>query len=347
MTPALPYLEIEDANPTVSVQDGGRYGAQRFGLAPAGAMDRLALAGANALVGAAPGAAAVEIGPLPMRLTARAGAVRVALCGAERAVLVGDKPVVMGRSLRLEEGETLSVKAARSGAFTYLAVAGEIVGEPVFGSLSVHMRALLGSPYPRPLRAGDRLGIGRPAAPGPERELALPETGSGPIRVVLGPQDDYFDAATVAQFLETDWRISATSDRMGYRLDGPKLIHARSANVVSDGNAFGAIQVPGNGLPLVLLADRGTTGGYPKIAVIIGADLGRFAQIQTGGRVRFSAIGVEAAQDAAQDFAAAIGRLPEQVKVLAAGSWSSEALLGVNLAGRALNALDSETWDRS
>lgn len=343
MTAGLPHLEIEDANPTVSVQDGGRFGAQRFGLAPAGAMDCLALAAANALVGAQPEAAAVEIGLLPVRLTARGGAVRVALYGAERVVLIGNKPVTMGRSLRLGEGETLSVKAARNGVFTYMAVEGGLVGEPVFGSLSVHMRAFLGSPYPRPLRPGDRLSVGRPAGSGPERQLALPTVG-GPIRVVLGPQDDYFDPAMIAQFLETEWRVSATSDRMGYRMDGPKLTHARSANVVSDGNAFGAIQVPGNGLPLVLLADRGTSGGYPKIAVIIGADLGRFAQNQTGGRVRFAAVGIEAAQDAARDFAAAIRRLPEQTKIIAQGSPSSETLLGANLAGHALNALDPETW---
>jgi allophanate hydrolase subunit 2 len=160
---------------------------------------------------------------------------------------------------------------------------------------------------------------------------------------VLGPQDDYFDAATIARFLNTEWRVSPKSDRMGYRLDGPTLTHSRSANIVSDGIAFGAIQIPGSGQPLVLLADRGTTGGYPKIAVIIGADLGRFVQTPAGGRIRFAAVSIEAAQDAARDFAATLDRLPESLETAPADTLSTESLLAANLAGSAINAQDAES----
>jgi 5-oxoprolinase (ATP-hydrolysing) subunit C len=343
MTPSVPHIQIEGDSPTTSVQDGGRFGAQRFGLAPAGAMDRFSLAAANTLVGAAADGAALEIGPLPLRLTARGGAVRVALYGAERIVLVGETPTSLRRSLRLTDGETLHVKVARSNVFTYLAIEGGIVGTPVFGSLSVHMRAALGAPYPRPLRAFDRLSVGRAAMPAPEHRLALRRSEAGPIRVVLGPQDDYFDAATIARFLNTEWRVSPKSDRMGYRLDGPTLTHSRSANIVSDGIAFGAIQIPGSGQPLVLLADRGTTGGYPKIAVIIGADLGRFVQTPAGGRIRFAAVSIEAAQDAARDFAATLDRLPESLETAPADTLSTESLLAANLAGSAINAQDAES----
>lgn len=343
MTKSVPFIQIEDDSPTTSVQDGGRFGAQRFGLAPAGAMDRFSLAAANTLVGGAAGAAALEIGLLPLRLTAHGGAVRAALYGAERIALVGDKPITLRRSFRLAEGETLHVKVTRGNIFTYLGIEGGIVGTPVFGSLSVHMRAALGAPYPRPLRALDRIGIGRAAASATERRLPLPRAETGPIRVVLGPQDDYFDAATIARFLETEWRVSGKSDRMGYRLDGPTLTHSRGANIVSDGIAFGAIQIPGSGQPLVLLADRGTTGGYPKIAVIIGADLGRFVQTPAGGRIRFAAVSIEAAQDAAQDFAAAMERLPESLETIPVDTLSSESLLAANLAGSAINAHDAET----
>jgi 5-oxoprolinase (ATP-hydrolysing) subunit C len=343
MTPSVPHIQIEGDSPTSSVQDGGRFGAQRFGLAPAGAMDRFSLAAANTLVGAAADAAALEIGPLPLRLAARGGAVRVALYGAERIVLVGETPTSLRRSLRLTDGETLHVKVARSNVFTYLAIEGGIVGTPVFGSLSVHMRAALGAPYPRPLRAFDRLSVGRAAMPVLEHRLALRRSEAGPIRVVLGPQDDYFDAATIARFLNTEWRVSPKSDRMGYRLDGPTLTHSRSANIVSDGIAFGAIQIPGSGQPLVLLADRGTTGGYPKIAVIIGADLGRFVQTPAGGRIRFAAVSIEAAQDAARDFAATLDRLPESLETAPADTLSTESLLAANLAGSAINAQDAES----
>jgi 5-oxoprolinase (ATP-hydrolysing) subunit C len=295
------------------------------------------------LVGAAADAAALEVGPLPLRLTANGGAVRLALYGAERIVLVGETPTTLRRSLRLTDGETLHVKVARSNVFTYLAIEGGIVGTPVFGSLSVHMRAALGAPYPRPLRAFDRLSVGRAAMPAPEHRLALRRSEAGPIRVVLGPQDDYFDAATIARFLNTEWRVSPKSDRMGYRLDGPTLTHSRSANIVSDGIAFGAIQIPGSGQPLVLLADRGTTGGYPKIAVIIGADLGRFVQTPAGGRIRFAAVSIEAAQDAARDFAATLDRLPESLETAPADTLSIESLLAANLAGSAINAQDAES----
>jgi 5-oxoprolinase (ATP-hydrolysing) subunit C len=339
-----PWLEIEEAGPATSVQDAGRFGAQRFGLVPAGAMDRFALAAANALVGADADAAAIEVGPWPLRLTAREGAARLALWGAERQAAAAGRPVNPGETFRLAAGETLTVKAARGGVFTYLAIEGGIQGAPVFGSLSVHRRAMLGSPYPRPLRAGDRLDLQRAAAPTPERRLTLAPPEPGPIRVVLGPQDDYFDAASIALFLASLWRVSATSDRMGYRLEGPRLAHAKGANIVSDGVPMGAIQVPGNSQPMVLLAERGTTGGYPKIAVIIGPDIGRFAQTPAGAPVRFAALGIEAAQDAARAFAAEMARLPGRVETIAAAP-SNESLLAANLAGGAVSALDADTWN--
>ncbi len=130
---------------------------------------------------------------------------------------------------------------------------------------------------------------------------------------------------------------------MGYRLDGPKIAAARGHNIVSDGIANGAIQIPGGGQPLVLLADRGTTGGYPKIACIATCDLGRFAQTPPGGTLRFEAIGIESAQRLARDFEAAIEGLRK--RAVAGGGTTSEALLAANLAGRAVNALDAGTWD--
>ncbi len=343
----MSMLVVEEAGPATSVQDAGRFGALRYGLSSAGAMDRLSLAAANALVGQPAAAAAIEIGPLATRLRAQGGPLRLALYGASRAATAGERSVRMATSFVLRTGEALALRATRAGTFTYLAVEGGIAGTPVYGSLSVHARAGLGSPIPRPLRAGDEISCA--AASARVQESMLPEArpDDGPIRVVLGPQDDYFSASEIAAFLGADWRIASASDRMGYRLTGPKLGAARGNNIVSDGIANGQIQIPGDGQPLVLLADRGTTGGYPKIAGIITADLGRFAQIPAGQPFRFAKIDIAAAQDATRRWRAEIDALPGRVAPLAAAAPSSESLLAANLAGGAVSALDTDTWNHS
>ena len=307
---------VETVGPASSVQDIGRAGAQRYGLTPSGAMDRVSLAIANALVGNAKGAAAIEIGPLPATFRAKNGDVRVALAGADRLASLAGRGVWINETMLVREGETLQLGAARSGVFTYLAFEGGIAGEPVYGSLSVSARAELGSPFPRPLRVGDELEVGSAAQGAPARRFKPLAVERGPIRVVLGPQDDHMTQDAVALFLSTEWRVSPKSDRMGYRLEGPKLAHADGYNIVSDGTVPGSIQVTGNGLPLALLADRGTTGGYPKIATIITADLPRFAQTQAGGRVRFAAVPIEEAQQEARRFAAMLASIEERVETL-------------------------------
>src|SRR6202140_1107131 len=208
-------LVVSTIGPASSGQDGGRHGAQRYGLTPSGAMDPLALAAANALVGNAVFAAAIEIGPFGAALTAREGAVRVALAGASRNADVAGRAVASDTSMTLADGETLTLGFARGGAFSYLAIEGGIAGEPMFGSLAVNARAGLGSPYPRPLQAGDELQTQIASGP-PERRIELPPIADGPIRVVFGPQDDEFGAEAKALFVESEWKISATSDRMGY-----------------------------------------------------------------------------------------------------------------------------------
>jgi 5-oxoprolinase (ATP-hydrolysing) subunit C len=243
----------------------------------------------------------------------------------------------------LKDGETLTLGFARGGAFSYLAIEGGIKGEPVFGSLAVNARAGLGSPYPRPLQAGDELTVDA-ASGGPERRIELPKAPSGPIRVVLGPQDDEFDEANKALFLNSDWKISATSDRMGYRLEGPVIKHLHDHNIVSDGTVNGSIQVPGNGAPIVLMMDRGTSGGYPKIATVISADLGRLAQTSAGTAFRFKAVSMAEAQDEARKFAQILRGLPERLRAADTVELNIEALHDANVAGHAVNAVDAATW---
>jgi biotin-dependent carboxylase-like uncharacterized protein len=337
-------LVISSIGPASSVQDGGRPGSQRYGLTPSGAMDRLALAAANTLVGNAPFAAAVEIGPFGAAFTARNGAVRIALSGASRNADIAGRPAAFDRSVTLADGETLTLGFARSGSFSYLAIEGAVQGEPTFGSLAVNARAGLGSPYPRPLQNGDELQAAT-ASGADECRIELPAPPEdAPIRIVWGPQDDEFADDTRQLFVDSGWKISATSDRMGYRLEGPVIRHLHGHNIVSDGTVNGSIQVPGNGQPIVLMPDRGTSGGYPKIATVISADFGRFAQTPAGRAFRFKAVSIAEAQAEARKFAELLRTLPDRLRGIENFELNLEALSGANVAGHAVSAVDAGTW---
>jgi 5-oxoprolinase (ATP-hydrolysing) subunit C len=336
-------LIVASIGPASSVQDGGRHGAQRYGLTPSGAMDRLALAAANTLLGNAPFAAAVEIGPFGAAFTAREGAVRVALSGAARSADVAGRPVAFDTSMTIPEGETLTLGFAKGGTFSYLAIEGGITGEPMFGSLAVNARAGLGSPYQRPLQAGDELPA-KAASGVPEQRIELPQAANGPIRVLFGPQDDEFAEDAKELFLASQWKISPTSDRMGYRLEGPVIKHLHGHNIVSDGTVDGSIQVPGNGAPIVLMPDRGTTGGYPKIATVISADHGRLAQTTAGTGFRFKVISMAEAQLEVKTFAQLLRSLPDRLRAIDNAELNLEALHDANVAGHAVSAVDADTW---
>jgi 5-oxoprolinase (ATP-hydrolysing) subunit C len=201
----------------------------------------------------------------------------------------------------------------------------------------------LGSPYPRPLQAGDELQV-TAASGAAECRIELPAVSDAPIRVVMGPQDDEFSDDARALFLASEWKISATSDRMGYRLDGPVIGHLHGHNIVSDGTVNGSIQVPGNGQPIVLMPDRGTSGGYPKIATVITADFGRFAQLPAGQNFRFRAVSVDEAQAEAKQFAKLLRSLPDRLRGIENINLNIEALSDANVAGSAVSAVDAWTW---
>jgi biotin-dependent carboxylase-like uncharacterized protein len=336
-------LVVSAIGPASSVQDGGRYGAQRYGLTSSGAVDRLALAAANVLVGNEALAAAIEIGPFGASFSARGGAVRVSLAGASRKADISGRTVAPDTSITLRDGETLTLGFARSGSFSYLAIEGGIAGEPMFGSLAVNARAGLGSPYPRPLQSGDELQTA-PASGANERRIELPVQSAGSIRVLMGPQHDEFSEEAIKLFLDSEWKVSATSDRMGYRLEGPVIKHLHGHNIVSDGTVNGSIQVPGNGAPIVLMPDRGTSGGYPKIATVISADLGRFAQIPPGKAFRFKSVSIAEAQGEARKFAQLLRTLPDRLRPIGNLHLNIEALRDANVAGAAVSAIDATTW---
>ncbi len=184
----------------------------------------------------------------------------------------------------------------------------------------------------------------RTPAAAAERRIELPTAADAPIRVVWGPQDDEFADETKRLFIDSEWKVSPTSDRMGYRLEGPVLKHLHGHNIVSDGTVNGSIQVPGNGQPIVLMPDRGTSGGYPKLATVISADFGRFAQIQAGRPFRFKAVSMAEAQEEARKFAQLLRTLPDRLRDIASVDLNVDALHDANVAGHAVNAVDAGTW---
>jgi biotin-dependent carboxylase-like uncharacterized protein len=333
-------LVVLAAGPATSLQDLGRFGWQRFGVGPAGAMDRPALALANALVGNPAGVAAIEFALAGGRLRVEEGAARIAVAGADSNLRIDGRFVTVLTSATAHEGQTIEIGPARTGVFSYLAVAGGLALTPALGSLSLHHRTGVGGLHGRSLRAGDRLPLALSAPAGPELALSA-ATGhsAGPIRVVLGPQDDHFTPAGIATLLGSEYMISEQADRMGLRLNGPELEHsAKGYNIVSDGIPTGAMQVPGNGLPLILLADRQTTGGYPKIATVISADLPRLVQCRPGTRLRFAAVGRAEAVQIVKTADAAFRALLAKIRPAGLAGLDSSELLSVNLVDGVIDA---------
>ncbi|GEP00300.1 5-oxoprolinase subunit C family protein [Methylobacterium haplocladii] len=333
-------LVVLSCGAATTLQDGGRRGYLRYGLSASGPMDCIAHAGANILVGNVADASAIEFGLGGGRFRIEGGAVRLALAGAPCPIRLDGEPVAHHRSLVLREGSELSIDRPREGVFATLALAGGIAVEPVLSSASLHLRAALGGLDGRPLHEGDRLPLAPPPLSG-EPECCLdpvPIERDRPIRVVLGPQADRFTEAGIDTLLNAAFTVSNRADRMGYQLDGPEIAHGLGGfNIVSDGTVAGAIQVPGSGRPIVLLADRQTTGGYPKIATVISADLRRLAQRRPGETVRFESIPLREAVRQARERAAAIAELPTRARLVAD---APDRLLGANLAGNAVDAFD-------
>jgi biotin-dependent carboxylase-like uncharacterized protein len=338
-------LVVKACGPMTSLQDQGRSGYQRFGVSPSGAMDMRALAMANALVGNRPDVAAIEFVNLGGSFTCAGGELRVALVGAGCPLSIDGAPVPPRTSVILKEGQTAQIGHARTGTFSYLAVAGGFSVKPELGSLSFHLRSRLGGLNGAFLQAGDRLPCITEAQAGAPMHLPIEDDdGDDPIRVMLGPQDDYFAPDSVRRFLDSEFTVTPQADRMGFQLSGPVIEHAKGFNIVSDGIATGHIQIPGNGQPIVLMRDRQTAGGYPKIATVISADLDRFAQVRPGSAVRFTAVHRDEAVAAARALKERIASLPDAL-VPVRFSLTTEHLLSTNLIGGAVNALSPKTSD--
>lgn len=306
-----PGLKVLSSGLCTTVQDLGRFGRQALGVPVSGALDGLALRLANALVGNPPGMAALEILLSGPTFEVVADRVRLALAGDGASLLLAGGATAAGwQSCTLLRGDVFRIAVGRQSALgrqsacAYLAVEGGIAVPLVLSSASTYVRAGLGGFEGRALRRGDIVPLAIESAPErAESRLPAPPPADTerPIRVVLGPQQEYFTDDAVATLLGAEFRISQSADRMGMRLDGPALRHRQGWDIVSDAIATGAIQVPGSGQPILLLADHQTTGGYPKIATVASVDLPAVGRRRPGDSIRFQAVAVEEAEELARD----------------------------------------------
>lgn len=293
------HFEVLSPGLFTTLQDEGRFGFEDQGVPPSGAMDELSFAVANALVGNPANTGALEITLLgPTLRLAGDRPCHFAVTGNLAATLNGH-PCAPYRCHEMQPGSVLALGRVISGARSYLAVAGGFAVAPVLGSVSTLMRAGLGGFAGRPLQKNDHLPlVNAPTAPPYQGAAAriMPQMEKRPIRIIWGPQDTHFDAAAKAGFIEQRYTLSNQSDRMGYRLQGQPIAHSKGFNIVSDAIVRGSIQIPGNGLPIVAMSDRQTTGGYPKIATVIRADLARLGQLKPGDKLQFEPVSVEKAE---------------------------------------------------
>ncbi|MBP1859990.1 5-oxoprolinase subunit C family protein [Rhizobium herbae] len=289
-------LMVKQAGPMVTVQDLGRRGLQHAGVSGSGPMDVPSFRIANALVANAKGEAALEFAGTGGTFQV-SRPVRFAVTGGAVGIRIDDKAVRPWESHDLFPGSTLVIGGLRNAVWGYLAISGGIDTPPVLGSRATHLRSGLGGHQGRRLQAGDSLPLGD-AVSSPHLCLRTPwRSAQRFIHIVPGPQDDYFDTQAWAIFLGQPFIVSAMRDRMAQMLDGPVLLSRRGHDIVSDGTAPGSIQVPGSGRPIVLMAERQTTGGYPKIATVASVDLPRLAQTPSGRDIRFRRVSRERAED--------------------------------------------------
>lgn len=344
-------VEVVEGGLGVTIQDRGRRGYRNIGVPLSGALDPGLMTAANALLDNDRDAAVLEVCLAGPTLKALSGTVRIALAGELSAQVV----TARGRVLKVEPWRTVTLfpgDVARIGSVArgvgYVGISGGFRVEEQLGSCSTYVRARIGGADGLPLRAGLRLPCATLSGnPWLESCGTLPwPADEGPIRVIAGPQDDHFTPAALAAFFSQPYTVTRDMDRMGIRFEGDKLVHNElGAEVVSDGVAPGSIQVPANGQPIMLLADCQTSGGYPKIATVISADLPRLAHVRPGDTVRFVAVDHARAAAAARELAGRVAQWCAAVGTFCPpGVVDETALYGGNLISGVIRGDEAVAW---
>ena len=305
-------IQVQAPGLLTTVQDLGREGFGPMGVAPSGAADPISLRLGNRLVGNAEGAAGVEMMLLGGTFLFPDGAV-LALTGSDFGATLDDTAVDLWTSIEAQPGQTLHLGPTRSGARCYLCVQGGIAVTPFLGSASTHVLTGLGGFQGRALRKGDVLHFESATRPFRKRAIA-PEVSDrlsrrSVLRVTPGPQIDWFSGSSLRSFWDGAYRVGEQSNRMGLRLEGPPVFQQSVREMITEGVSLGAVQVPPGGSPIILFVEQQTTGGYPKIANVISADMHCVGQLRPGDEIRFEQVSFETAQSL----------LIEQEKLLASG----------------------------
>jgi biotin-dependent carboxylase-like uncharacterized protein len=331
-------LRVLNPGLSATIQDLGRTGFQRYGIPMSGALDAWSLRAANLLVGNEADAGALEILYFGPTLMVEADSVRLAFAGGDAQIRIfADATTSTAeiirpfQSVQLHRGQIVQVGSLTKASTLYLAVEGGFEIPRVLGSMSTYVRGALGGLDGRALRQGDALPLVLNRA-SPRSEQFLPH-GLPPenpsVRIMPGPQLDYFASTALHQLCESQYTIEADSDRTGLRLDGPQIPHIRGYDIISDALPPGSIQIPGTKRPIILLADRPTTGGYPKIATVISADLPALGRAPIGSKISFSLVSAEQAFAARRQLAVAMSGLQTRLVSL--------DLAHDNLSARLLN----------
>ena len=301
-------IRVLEPGAQTTIQDLGRPGQLRYGIPPSGPIDHAAFVLANRLVGNRDDAAGLECTVLGPRVELQAPCA-IAVTGADMPVTINGATAPQWTTLVVTAGDVVKLGASRAGVRAYVAFSGGIDVPLVLGSRSTYLRGRLGGLGGRALRKEDVLRL-LPAVIPPRRRVkptAIPDLSSTPtIDVVLGPQAERFTDDGIAALLGAEYEMLPQSDRMGARLRGPRIVHRRGHDIISDGIALGSIQVPGDGQPIALLVDRQSTGGYTKVATICSLDVGRLGQVKPGQRLRFRAVALADAHRALRAWPASL-----------------------------------------
>jgi len=312
-------IVVEKSGALTTIQDLGRTGYERFGVSPAGPMDVRSFLLANLLVGNTRNSAAMEISIMGPTLRFTESSV-IAITGCNVAPRVKGKLLPLYTAVKIEAGDVVQMGIAPSGCRAYLAVAGGFVVPAVMGSCATSIQNKIGGKEGRKLQKGDELQIGKSTKTLESlvgravKKESFGQTQPVTIRVIMGPQDKEFTQAGLATFLNSTYQVGNDSNRMGYRLNGPIIEHEGDGNIISDGIVTGSVQVPTAGLPIIMLAERQTVGGYTKIATVITVDLPKVGQCRPGDSIRFQAVDIDTAQKLYADEQEALAKIEQDLQ---------------------------------
>ena len=313
-------IKILNPGMMTTVQDLGRIGYQQFGVSVSGAMDQIAAILANVLVGNKDNEGLLEVTIMGPKIEFQDTCL-VAITGGDLQPLINNNPIDMNKSVKANKGDILSFRGIKKGCRSYIGFSGGIDVPVVMGSKSTFLKAKIGGFEGRVLKANDILSIGNVNTSindlsGIQVPADFYNYGGKNIelRMVLGPQDDYFSQEGIETLFSSEYVVTNNSDRMGYTLEGPLIKHKEGADIISDGISMGAVQVPNKGTPIIMMADRQTTGGYTKIGNIITADLPKVAQAKPGDKIRFKKSSIEEAQDSIKELQNKFLQLDKEIK---------------------------------